>query len=96
MNTQDAQLALARAAFDPESAMEAYEFVDQAAPPLEAPVGILAPERIKQHALTLAVEVDPIPEHKRWRFFLFYQLMRFACWLYPFKFEIYRTREPWE
>lgn len=96
MNAQDAQLALARAAFDPESAMEAFEHIDPEAAPLEAPVGVLAPERIKQHALTLAVEVDPVPEHKRWRFFVFYQLMRLACWVYPFRFEVYRTREPWE
>lgn len=96
MNSQDAQLALARAAFDPEAAMEAYEHIDPMAAPIEAPVGILAPERIRHHALTLAVEVDPVPEHKRWRFFMFYQLMRLACWFYPFEFSIYRTREPWE
>ena len=96
MNTQDAQLALARAAFDPESAMEAVEYIDPEAPSIEAPLGVLAPERIRQHALTLAVEVDDPPPHRRWRFFAFYQLMRLACWFYPFKFEIYRTREPWE
>jgi hypothetical protein len=96
VNAQDAQLALARAAYDPEAAMEAFEFVDTQAPPIEAPVGILAPERIKQHAFTLAVEVDTPPEHKRWRFFIFYQLVKLACWFYPFRFEIYRTREPWE
>jgi hypothetical protein len=96
VNAQDAQLALARAAYDPEAAMEAVEHIDPLAPPLEAPVGVLAPERIKQHALTLAVEVDEVPPNRRWRFFVFYQLMRLACWFYPFKFSIYRTRAPWE
>jgi len=96
VNPQDAELALARAAFDPESAMEAAEYVDHEAAPVESPLGILAPERIRQHALTFAVEVDEVPPHRRWRFFLFYCLVKIAAWVYPFKFEIYRTREPWE
>lgn len=96
MDSQDAQLTLARAAFDPEAALEAVEHIDPLAPPIEAPAGVPAPERVRQYALTLAVEVDPPPEYKRWRFFIFYQLLRLACWFYPFKFEMYRTREPWE
>ena len=96
MNSQEAQTALARAAFDPEAAMEACDHIDSLAPTIESPLGVLAPERVRQHALTLAIEVDSPPEYSRWRFFVFYQLMRLACWFYPFRFEMYRTREPWE
>ncbi len=96
MNQTEAQIALARAAFDPEAAMAASEHIDHEAPPIEAPAGVYAPERIKQHALTLAVECDTPPPYKRWRYFVFYHLIKLAAWFYPFKFEIYRTREPWE
>ncbi len=51
---------------------------------------------MRERALTIAVEVDPPPEHSRWRFLVFYLLVRLAARVYPFKFEIYRTRQPWE
>lgn len=96
MTPQDAQVALARAALDPEAAMEARELADTSPSELESVAGVLAIERTRVHGITMAVEVDPPPEHSRWRFFVFYQLIRLACWFYPFKFEFYRTRQPWE
>lgn len=90
----DHQVALARAALDPQSAMEAAAHIPDDAAPIEAPAGVLALER--HRGLTMAVEVDPPPPYRRWRFFLFYCLVKLAAWVYPFKFEIYRTRQPWE
>lgn len=90
----EAQVALARAALDPDSAIEAVDKIPENAPPIEAPAGVLALER--HRGLTLAVEVDPPPPYKRWRYFVFFCLIRLAAWFYPFKFEIYRTRQPWE
>lgn len=49
------------------------------------------PPRQRVRALTMSVEVEPPPKHSRWRFFLFWCLVRMAAWVYPFRFEIYRT-----
>jgi hypothetical protein len=90
----EARLSLARAALDPEAAILARALVPVASDPVEAPAGVVALERYR--GLTLAVEVDPPPPHRRWRFFLFYCLIKLAARVYPFRFEIYRTRQPWE
>lgn len=50
----------------------------------------------KKHALTLAVTTPKPLHHSRWRFFVFWCLMKLACRVYPFNFEIYREAEPWE
>lgn len=94
--TSSAQLALARAAYDPEAALAAIPEVDQEPVALEVVAGVPALERTREHGLTLAIEVDPPPPFKRWRYFLFYVLVKLAARAYPFKFEIYRTRQPWE
>lgn len=94
----DDRAALAMAAIAPLQAIEAAPRVDPADElQLEAPAGVHAPERARrQHGLTLAVEVDPPAPYRRWRYFIFWCLVRLAARVYPFKFEIYRTREPWE
>lgn len=96
MTPWEAELAMARAAYDPDLALVAQDHLVADAAPLESPLGVPAPERHKEYALTLAVEVEPPRPFRRWRFFLFYCLVKLAAWTYPFKFEIYRTREPWE
>jgi hypothetical protein len=40
---------------------------------------------------TMAVIVDPPAKHSRWRFFIFWCLVKLAAKVYPFKFELYRT-----
>jgi len=90
----DQQLALA--ALDPNAAIKAavvVVLVPQTAAQAEAVVGREARE-VRLRGLTMAVEVDPPVPYKRWRFFIFYQLVRLAAWFYPFKFEIYRTAQP--
>lgn len=89
-----ARSALARASIDPLAAVAAYDAA-QAEPPLEVVADVEAPERVRR-ALTLAVVVEPPPPHRRWRFFLFFCLVRLAARVYPFEFELYRTRFPWE
>ena len=88
----DTEVALARAAIDPSAAINAARVARAPGPKLEVVAGVPAPQRLR--ALTLAVEVDPPPEHSRWRFFVFWLLVRLAARVYPFHFEIYRTREP--
>jgi len=92
----EAQLAVARAGFDPNAAIEAAPHLMEDAAPIESPAGVLAPERHRRHALTLDIEVAPPKPYRRWRFFVFYCLVKLAAWVYPFNFEIHRTREPWE
>lgn len=81
---------LARAAVDPNAAVAAPEPDHEP----EVVAGVPAPAR--ERALTLAVEVDPPPTHSRWRFLVFWCLVKLAARVYPFRFEIYRTRYPWE
>lgn len=90
----DAQLALARAAMDPNAAIAAADVADASPVELEAPAGVPAPQRV--HAITMSVEVDQPPPHRRWRFFCMYWLMKLAAWFYPCRVEFYRTRRPWE
>lgn len=78
----------ALAALDPEAAMADDE---PAAPP--PPV---ATQLVRRPGLTLSVEVDPPPPHSRWRFFVFWLLVKLAARVYPFRFEIYRTPDPRE
>lgn len=92
----DAQLALGLAALDPEAAMAAIPMVEEESKALEVVAGVPAIERTREHGLTLAIEVDPPAPYRRWRYFLFYVLVKLAARIYPFKFEIYRTRHPWE
>jgi hypothetical protein len=87
----------ARAAVDPTAALEVDEEAWLEEPTMEVVAGVPAPERIvRAHAMTMAVEVEPPGEFSRWRFLVFYALVRLAAWVYPFQFEIYRTRRPWE
>lgn len=51
---------------------------------------------IRIPAITMAVTVDPPLPYQRWRFFLFYCLIRLAAWVWPMKLELYRTPQPWE
>lgn len=88
-----ARLVLARAALDPGAAIDATDLADEE-PQLEVVAGVPAPQRV--HAITMAVEVPPPAPLSRWRFFLFYCLVRLAARVYPFQFELYRTRHPWE
>ncbi len=44
--------------------------------------------------ISFAVEVARPPEYARWRFMLFYFLIRMASRLFPFTFEFYSTPEP--
>lgn len=78
------------AALDPEAAIAAASSPD---------LRPRADERqmipvVRVPGLTMAVEVDPPPAHSRWRFLVFWLLLRLACRVYPFKFEIYRTPDP--
>lgn len=83
---RDAEL-IARAAIDPSAAIEATERNPEAAAvPTQAMLRYRAIP-----GLTMAVEVEPIPVHSRWRFFVFWLLVRLAARVYPFKFELYRT-----
>lgn len=94
MTDGDAQLALARAAMDPNAAIEAAPIADLAPIELDATAGV--PETEPLRAITMAVEVEPPPPHRRWRFFCMYWLMKLAAWFYPCRVEFYRTRRPWE
>jgi hypothetical protein len=89
------QRALALAAIDPNAAMRAISApaIDS---PLDAEMTTPFIRRGPDHGLTFAVEVETPAPYKRWRFFLFYCLVKLAAWVYPFKFEIYRTPKPWE
>lgn len=82
--------SLAFAALDPNQGAEAATIVsgeiEQHQPD----------EPLVELGLTLAVTVEPPAPYKRWRFFVFWCLIRLAAWAYPFKFEIYRTPRPWE
>lgn len=96
MNGDEAQLTLARAGLNPNAAIAASAAADAAPVALEAPGGIpsIAPRRVR--GLTMAVTVDSPPRHRCWRFFLWYILIKLAARVYPFKLELYRTRQPWE
>jgi len=89
------QRALALAALDPNAAVQAVD-----APAIDGPdvYEVVLPQYpvVKRKGLTLAVEVEPPAPYRRWRFFLFYCLIKLAAWVYPFQFEIYRTAKPWE
>jgi len=87
------QRTLALAAIDPNQALAVPDDVE-----LEpsAPDEDFARPRRPKRPLTLAVTVDPPPKLKRWRFFVFWCLVKLAAWVYPFEFEIYRTEKPWE
>lgn len=90
----NAQLELARAGLDPDSAIAAADIADQSTIELESPAGVVAIERAP--ALTIAVEVEtPLPT-SRWRWFICYTLLKLAARIYPFKLELYRTRRSWE
>jgi len=85
--------ALALAAVDPNRAIEL-------GPPPEViedrPLVIDALREQPKHALTLGVTIAPPLPHQRWRFFLFWLLVKLATRIYGFEFEIYRTPKPWE
>ena len=85
---------LASAALDPDAAIAAAPEADEAPVEVETTAGVVAVERVA--AMTMAVEVEPVPRHSRWRWFCCYCLLRLAAWVYPFKLELYRTRHPWE
>lgn len=89
-----AQLDLARAGLDPESAIAAAEEADKSEVELESSAGVVALERAP--ALTIAVEVEPPSSPSRWRWFICYTLLKLAARIYPFKLELYRTRRSWE
>lgn len=88
------QRALALAAIDPHSAIKVGPVELTESPEYGDPWVRHTPK--DDPALTIAVEVETPPPYKRWRFFLFYMLVRLAAWVYPFKFEIYRTPKAWE
>lgn len=50
----------------------------------------------KPHAMTLVATVKPPAKVSRWRFSLFWCLLRLAARVYPFNFEIYREPLSWE
>lgn len=81
------------AALDPQAALEVAESI--AALPDDLDEDTTLPER-KRYALTLAVTVAPPSPLKRWRFFVFWLIIKLAARVYPFEFEIYRTERPWE
>jgi hypothetical protein len=87
------QRALAFASVDPNAALRAIDApsIDESEGEMPAPF-----KRGSQHGLTFSVEVDPPPPLSRWRFFVFYCLVKLAAFVYPFRFEIYRTPKPWE
>src|SRR5580692_9631201 len=89
-----AQLALARAAMDPNAAITASPVAETAAFELETPAGVVAPERVR--GITMAVEIDPPARYGRWRWLVTYWLLKLAARIYPFRVEFYRTRRPWE
>jgi hypothetical protein len=79
---------------DPNAAIEAAPLAEAASFELEAPAGVVAVERAR--GITMAVEIETPPPHRRWRWFLSYLLLRLAARVYPFRLELYRTRRSWE
>lgn len=90
----EAQLALARAALDPNAAIAAAPAADNARVELEAPAGVAAPARVP--GITLDIEIVPPPPFSRWRWFLCWALLKLAARVYPFKLDLYRTPRAWE
>lgn len=84
------RFALACAALNPDLAVQAVERMP-ANSPVELEVVHGVPVSGRRRGLTMAVMVDQPPPHRRWRFFLFWLLLRLAARCYPFQFEIYRT-----
>lgn len=78
---------LLMAALDPNAAISASMALPAPTPVVFAPVE----ETAAYHELTLSVEVEPPKPISRWRFFLFWLLIRLAARVYPFNFEIHRT-----
>lgn len=94
MRPGDAQLALARAALDPQAALNAAPMALADSVRAEVVAGVPAPERLR--GLTLEVTVEPPAPYSRWRFFIFWVLLKLAARVYRFEFRVHRTREPWE
>lgn len=95
MNTSEAQLARARASMNPDAAIAAEPVADESTVELETPAGVPVVVR-RERGITMAVEIDPPPPHRRWRWFLAYHLLKLAARIYPFRVEFFRTRHPWE
>ena len=90
----EAQLALARAALDPNAAIAAAPAADRARVELESPAGVAAPARVP--AITLDIEIAPPAAFSRWRWMLCWMLLKLAARIYPFKLDLYRTPHSWE
>lgn len=89
---------LGMAALDPDAAVRVpVDIASRPAGPTRHIDGVAASSSTsKPHALTFAVTTSKPARHSRWRFFLFWCLLKLACRVYPFNFEIYREPEPWE
>ena len=79
---------LALAALDPDSAIAAIgsSSVDTV---WQEPSRALVPALDTRP--TLVVDAEIPHQFSRWRFFFFWILIRLACRVYPFKFEIHRA-----
>jgi hypothetical protein len=51
---------------------------------------------LKRHEMTLVAHVDKPLGFRRWRFLLFWVLLKLAARVYKFDFEIYRNPKPGE
>jgi hypothetical protein len=83
---------LGLAALDPDRAASAPAYTP-AGPSWRDEPSVHLPAA-RPHALTLSASVRPPPRHSRWRFFVFWCLLKLAARVYPFNFEIYREPEP--
>ena len=81
---------LGYAALDPNAAAGAPM---PALPTPEWTLSAAPPPPPKRHELTLAAYVDKPRRLQRWRFFIFWLLLKLAARVYRFDFEIYRNEE---
>ena len=79
---------LAMAALDPNQAIAAAERVPSWSPQVIAPPPVEVVRAEPGQEPVLSVEVVPRGRISRLRFLVFWLLLRLACWVYPFRFEI--------
>lgn len=81
---------LAMASLDPDAAIAAISSSSVEAV-WQAPTTELALAPAVDSRPVLVVDAEIPQQFSRWRFFFFWMLIKLACRVYPFKFEIHRA-----